>query len=120
MLSRQMDVDRQMLITAERDGYFGLRAKPALGSSVSICGLNCHCRSVVNGYMGSFFCGEFKCCFESVQRGANSTSDPIPNFAGNGMFDQAGSSPMRNCQRPLSENIFPPGGEQNMPSGIGK
>ena len=27
-----MDVDRQMLITAERDGYFGLRAKPALGS----------------------------------------------------------------------------------------
>ena len=32
-LSRQMDVDRQMLITAERDGYFGLRAKPALGHS---------------------------------------------------------------------------------------
>ena len=31
ILSRQMDVDRQMLITAERDGYFGVRAKPALG-----------------------------------------------------------------------------------------
>ena len=28
ILSRQMDVDRQMLITAERDGYFGLRASP--------------------------------------------------------------------------------------------
>ena len=38
ILSRQMDVDRQMLITAERDGYFGLRAKPALGSFVSIRG----------------------------------------------------------------------------------
>ena len=25
-----------MLITAERDGYFGLRAKPALGSSAAI------------------------------------------------------------------------------------
>ena len=28
----------------------GLRAKPALGSSVSICGSNCHFRNVVNGY----------------------------------------------------------------------
>ena len=28
----------------------GLRAKPALGSSVSICGSNCHPRNVVNGY----------------------------------------------------------------------
>ena len=28
-----MNVDRQMLIMAERDGYFGLRAKPALGAS---------------------------------------------------------------------------------------
>ena len=27
-----MNVDWQMLITAERDGYFGLRAKPALGN----------------------------------------------------------------------------------------
>ena len=29
-----MNVDSQMLITAERDGYFGLRAKPVLGLCV--------------------------------------------------------------------------------------
>ena len=31
-----------MLITAERDGYFGLRAKPALGPFVSIRGFCLH------------------------------------------------------------------------------
>ena len=45
-----MSLEGQMLITAERDGYFGLRAKPALGSSVSIRGLNGHSRNVANGY----------------------------------------------------------------------
>ena len=43
--------------------------------------------------------------FEAGQRGSNSTSDPMPNFAGSGMFDHTGSSPMRNCQRPLSEKL---------------
>ena len=31
------------------DFKHGLRAKPALCSSVSICGLNCHSRNVENG-----------------------------------------------------------------------
>ena len=32
-----MSLEGQMLITAERDGYFGLRAKPALVLSVVAC-----------------------------------------------------------------------------------
>ena len=71
---------------------YGLRAKPALGSSASNCGLDCNSRNIVNGYVFSFN-GE---PLAKAKPGADACGLPLnPDYSRRP--DQIRVSPRRNC-----------------------